>query len=121
MFQGYFEHTIDEKNRLSIPSAFRLVIHGTSDDRLSITQSIRGSSLCLEAYPFSEWLLMIDELSKLPKFDQRAKDTRAYIVGNAHECSVDKQGRILIAPSLRAYADLQKDIVVSGDVQRFCV
>ena len=121
MFQGYFEHTIDEKNRLSVPSSFRLAIQGSNDDRVSIAQSIRGSSLCLEVYPFSEWFTMVEELSKLPRFDQRVKDIRAYIVGNAHECAMDKQGRILIAPSLRQYADLQKDVVLTGDVKRFCI
>ena len=121
MFLGNFEHTIDEKNRLSVPSSFRQVIQGASDDRVSITRAIRGSVPCLEVYPFSEWFTMVEELSQLPRFDQRAKDVQTYIVGNAHECAMDKQGRILIAPSLRQYADLQKDVVLSGEVRRFCI
>jgi MraZ protein len=121
MFQGNFDYAIDDKSRLSIPSPFRQEIQKKKDDRLSITQSVRGLSPCLEVYPFADWVAMIEEYTKLPKFDQRAKDVRTYIVGNAHECSVDNQGRILIAPSLREYADLQKEVVVSGDVERFCI
>jgi MraZ protein len=121
MFQGNFEHTIDDKHRLSIPASFRQDILGRNDDRLSITKATCGVVRCLIAYPYPDWQGVVQDLETLPKFEPKAIAYRAHVFGNAHSCTVDRQGRILITQWLRDHAGLERDVVVSGDGTRFYI
>lgn len=110
MFRGRYEHLIDLKGRLSIPSKFRETLNERYDSRLVIT-TYDG---CLLAYPFIEWQTLEERVSTLPEFK---KDTRAFLrffYSSAADCAIDKLGRILIPQSLRDYAKLEKDIVLVG-------
>lgn len=119
MFRGCFEHTIDEKGRVSIPSKFREILTGRNDARLIVTKFILASFRCLDVYPYGEWEDLERELSKKPRFDQNFLRLEAFYLSNAQECTVDKQGRILIPPLLREYANLEKDIVFSAAREKF--
>ena len=55
VFRGSFEHTIDEKGRVSIPAKFREIVLGMQDDRLVVTKFILNSHRCLDVYPQAEW------------------------------------------------------------------
>ncbi len=110
MFRGRFEHTLDAKGRLSIPSRFRETLSERYDSRLVVT-TYDG---CLIAYPFIEWQKLEEKVAALPKFN---KDTRAFLrffYSNAADCAIDKLGRILIPQSLRDYAKLEKDVFLIG-------
>ena len=114
MFRGRYEHTIDIKGRISIPSKFREILNKEYDDRLVIT----NFDHCLVAFPFEEWSLLEQ---KVGSFSLMRKDTSAFFrffYSSAIDCAIDKQGRLLIPQTLREYANLQKDIVLVGEGKR---
>lgn len=115
MFRGRFEHTIDPKGRISIPSKFRDALLEKYDERLIITNDYDGNLL---AYPFTEWQIIEEKASKLPTLKRGAADFLRFFISGAAECSVDKLGRILIPPVLREYAKLEKDIILVGTLKK---
>ena len=121
MFRGSFEHTLDAKGRLSLPSKFRDVIAGKNDNRLIITNFITGGARCLEVYPLQEWQDLEDKLRRKDRFTPDINEFEHYYLGRAHECAVDNQWRILIPPPLRRYAGLQRDVVLVSVVEKFRV
>jgi MraZ protein len=107
MFIGEYQHAIDNKNRMIIPSKFRDEIGGT----FVLTKGLDG---CLYAYTMDEWKLLEEKLKKLPL---TSKDARAFVrffFSGANEIDVDKQGRALIPQNLSEYASINKDIVSIG-------
>lgn len=114
MFRGRFEHTIDEKGRTSIPIKFRELLSSHYDERLIIS----NFDNCLWAYPVAEWQKIEDKVAALPQFNPQVKALQRVFVSAACECPIDKQGRILIPPTLRDYAQLERDIVMVGMVKR---
>lgn len=121
MFRGSFEHTLDNKGRLSIPSKFRDVLVGKGDDRIVMTNFVIDGQRCLDVYPIDAWLRFEEEIRSKPKFDPRFVRFQNYYLGSACECSVDTHGRILIPPGLRKYADLKRDVVLVSALEKFRV
>lgn len=121
MFRGSFEHTVDNKGRLSIPVKFRELLSGKGDDRIVITNFTVDSNRCLDVYPMDEWLRFEEEVRKKPKFERRMVSFQNYYLGGASECVVDKQGRVLIPPLLRQYANLKRDVVLVSALDKFRV
>ncbi len=110
MFRGRFEHTMDSKGRLSIPSKFRETLSERYDSRLVVT-TYDG---CLIAYPFVEWQKLEEKAAGLPEFK---KDTRAFLrffYSSATDCSIDRLGRILLPQVLRDYAKIEREVVLIG-------
>jgi mraZ protein len=107
MFIGEYQHAIDSKNRMIIPSKFREDLGST----FVLTKGLDG---CLYAYTLNEWKIMEEKLKKLPL---TSKDARAFVrffFSGANEIEVDKQGRALIPQNLLEYAAIEKDIVSIG-------
>lgn len=111
MWQGQYEHAIDAKGRTSVPARFRDAIAGPHEGAFVVTS---GLDPCLVAYPIEEWRAFEEKLSKLPRFDPHVVKLRRIYVSAAVEASIDSQGRVLIPPTLRAYASLEKDVVWAG-------
>jgi MraZ protein len=114
VFRGRYEHTIDAKGRISIPSKFREVLSKKYDDRLVIT----NFDHCLVAFPYEEWSLLEQ---KVGTFSLMKKETSAFFrffYSSAMDCDIDKQGRLLVPQTLRDYAGLQKDVVLVGEGKR---
>ncbi len=107
MFTGEYQHTLDGKGRVIIPSKLRDGL----GDRFVIT---RGLDQCLFVYPNSEWVRLEQKLKQLPftKSDSRAF-TRLFFSG-AMELEADKQGRVLIPNNLREYAGIEKEVMFIG-------
>jgi len=114
MFRGRFEHNLDAKNRLSIPSKFRDVLTSNYDSRLVIT----NFDNCLWAYPYDEWIKVEEKVIALPQFKEEVKALQRVFISAASECPIDKAGRILIPPTLREYAGIEKEIVLAGMINR---
>lgn len=107
MFMGEFQHNIDAKGRLIMPSKFREEL----GEKFVVTRGMDG---CLFGYPQSEWAILEQKLKELPL---AKKETRAFVrffYSAATECEIDKQGRINLPPSLRTHAGLEKSCVVIG-------
>ncbi len=106
MFMGEFDHSIDSKGRIIIPSKFREDL----GDKFVITLGLDG---CLFVYPNEDWQSFAKELGKLPG-TKEARQLQRYFLAMAADCEADKQGRILIPVKLRESAGLDKDIVFVG-------
>lgn len=115
MFRGRFEHTIDPKGRVSIPAKFRELLADKYDDRLILTNFDR----CLVAYPYEEWRVLEEKASSLSMVRKEVKSFQRFFVSGAVECPIDKLGRILIPPTLRNYAQLERNVVFAGMLKKF--
>lgn len=106
MFMGEYNHTIDAKGRIIVPSKFREFL----GDHFVVTVGLDG---CLFVYPNEEWQHFVEQLKNLPG-NKEARQLQRYFMAGAADCEVDKQGRILIPGNLRQHAGLDKDIVFVG-------
>jgi MraZ protein len=92
---------------LTIPAKFRADL----DTGLVIT---RGIDRCLAVFPLGEWKQLAEQVSDLPMTDRRARAFRRLLFANASDVFPDKQGRVVIPPRLREYANLDGEVVVTG-------
>ena len=107
MFMGEYNHTIDAKGRLIVPSKFREIL----GDAFVVTKGLDG---CLFVYDNEEWKLFEEKLRSLPITNKEARQFVRFFLAGATEAEVDKQGRILIPNVLREFAELIKDVVLVG-------
>lgn len=114
-FRGRSEHVLDAKGRLNIATRYREVLRRQYDERLMITPWKN----CLRAYPLPQWeeleMALLAEGKKQPGMLNLIR----YMIGGVVECSLDKQGRILLPPNLRADCSIDKDVVVNGMITHF--
>lgn len=110
MFMGEYNHTIDDKGRLTIPAKIREQL-GTN---FIVT---RGLDNCLFIYPKNEWENVISKYRELPN-TKDARNFMRFFLSGATINEFDKQGRINIANSLIQYANLKKDCVIIGVNER---
>ena len=107
LFYGEYQHSLDAKGRMIVPSKFREGL----GEKFILT---KGLDECLFAYSLEEWSNLEQKLKTLPFTD---KDVRAFVrffFAGATECELDKQGRILIPQNLRDYAKLEKELYIIG-------
>ena len=111
MFYGEFEHTLDRKGRLIVPSRFRDAIKEHYIERFFIT---RGLDKCLFMFAENEWKLQELKFKSMSftKSEHR-RFNRLYFSG-ACELIPDKQGRILIPSYLKEYADIKRNVYIVG-------
>jgi MraZ protein len=107
MLIGQYEHTIDIKKRLALPSKFR----GELGDKVIIT---KGTENCLVIYTQKEWQIMAEKLSNLPISQVEARAFARNVLAGAMEVSLDKLGRVLVPDYLKTYADLKKNVTICG-------
>ncbi len=107
MFIGEYEHNVDAKGRVIMPSKLREEI----GDKFIITKGLDG---CLFAYSQSEWTNFEEKLKALPLAQKNARNFVRFFLSGAIECEIDKQGRFLIPGNLREHAGLDKEIVIIG-------
>ena len=111
MLTGEFNHSIDTKGRLIIPSKFRDIL----GDDFVITKGLDG---CLFLYPANEWKIFEEKLRTLPLTNKNARTFTRFFLGSAVDGGLDKQGRVLISSALRAFAGLDKEVVLVGVLDR---
>jgi MraZ protein len=108
MLLGEFEHTIDDKNRLTLPARFR----DAMADGVVVTRGMDG---CLYAYPRGDWQERFQSrVAELDPLSIEGRKLQRHFFSGAAEAEPDKQGRIMIPPALLRYAGLERDVVVAG-------
>ena len=107
MLMGEFQHTVDEKGRLFMPAKLR-------EDLGKEFYISKGLDGCLFVYDKEQWQLFEDKLNALPMSKKEARDLRCYFFAGATEGSCDKQGRVMLPPTLRQHAGISKDVVIVG-------
>ncbi|NLX18481.1 MAG: division/cell wall cluster transcriptional repressor MraZ [Desulfobulbus sp.] len=115
-FRSLSKHTLDSKGRLIIPVPLRKVLRDRYDSEdLIVTHWVE----CLRVYPVVEWEAVEERLltgeNTTPEFAQFAR----YAIAGVCECSVDKQGRILVPPTLRSEMEIGKEVAVVGMLRHF--
>lgn len=111
MFMGEYSHSIDTKGRLIIPAKFRELL----GEEFVLTKGLDG---CLSIYPMEEWKAFEEKLKALPLTNKNARTFSRFFVAGATTCELDKQGRILVPVTLREFAGLEKDVVLTGNITR---
>jgi MraZ protein len=108
MLLGQFEHTIDDKNRLTLPARFR--------DRFSEGIVVTpGIDPCLWAYPRGDWQQLAEtRLASLDPLNQESRRIRRYFFAAAQDAELDRQGRVILPASLVGHAKLKREVVVAG-------
>ena len=107
MLMGEFQHNIDAKGRLIVPSKLREEL----GEKFVLTRGLDG---CLFGYPMSEWENLEAKLNEMPLAKKDARTFVRFFYSAATECELDKQGRINIPSTLRNYAALTKGCVIIG-------
>ena len=111
LFLGEFDHSIDDKSRLAVPARFRAAL----EDGLVIT---RGLDRCLVIYDSDSWRTMADRVRTLNAWQGDARRMQRHFFSGAIPAQPDKLGRVVIPQFLRAYAQLETEVVVVGLADR---
>ena len=104
---GEYEHSLDIKGRIIMPSKFREDI----GDKFIVTKGLDG---CLFAFSKDEWKKFEEKLSTLPISNKDARSFTRFFFAGAVDCELDKQGRFLISSNLREFAGFIKDVIIVG-------
>ena len=107
MFLGEYEHNLDDKGRLAVPSRFRDEL----GDGVVIT---RGFDHCLMGFPRPAWEQLARRVNELSLGQAEARNLRRHLFSGAADLALDRQGRVLIPQNLRDYANLGDQVIVAG-------
>lgn len=107
MFIGEYNHSVDPKKRLALPSKFRNEIGKT----VVVT---RGLDKCLFVYPLDVWKELAQKLGTMPIGESATRAFVRLMLAGASDVQLDAQGRVLIPDYLKEYAGINKDVIVAG-------
>jgi MraZ protein len=108
MLLGEYDHTIDDKNRLTLPAKFRQALA----DEVVVARGMDG---CLVVYTRANWdEFVAARMQGLSPFSKEARQMSRFIFAGATEAELDKQGRVMVPPALSEHAGLGRDVVVAG-------
>jgi len=116
VYSDFFRHTLDDKNRITIPSAWRYV-HGENDEFLAIPQT-DGSIAVL---PPDAVTRIRDKEKQIPISNLAGRQAITRFFSRAHTCCFDKQGRVALTDAHRAHAKISKDVVLAGAGSNFVI
>ena len=111
MLIGEYQHSIDPKKRLAVPSKFR-------DELKKKVVITRGLDKCLFVYPMKVWEELAGKLGTMPVGEAATRSFIRLMLAGAIDVEVDKQGRILIPDFLKEYAGLNKNVTIAGVYNR---
>lgn len=112
MFQGSHNINMDTKGRIAIPARHRETIADESEGRIVMTAHTQDR--CVLVYPESEWAVILPKIEALPTFNKVALRAQRLLIGYATAVELDANGRVLVPPTLRDYARLDKKIMLVG-------
>lgn len=123
LFRGISPINLDAKGRLAIPTRYREKLQESFANQLVVTVAVNehcvGEPGCLWLYPLTEWEKLEQTISGLPTLNKMAGKLRRFLIGNATECEPDAQGRFLLPEKLRNFANLDKKIILIGQLNKF--
>jgi MraZ protein len=110
-FLGEYPHSLDAKGRLILPAKFRAPLEAGAVIGM-------GKKGCLAVYTPSEWERVAKSAQEMAREDDEKLSASRAFFALAQPVAPDKQGRVAIAPHLREYADLQREVIVAGALNR---
>ncbi len=111
MFLGTHTPKLDEKGRIFLPAKFR-------DELAEGLVVTRGQDRCLAIWPLADFVEQTQQLRSAPSSSKQVRDYQRMLASGASDETLDKQGRLTIPAPLRAYAGLDKEVVVVGAINR---
>jgi len=117
MFRGAHSVSLDSKGRLAIPTKYRAMLHADNEGHMVCTVDLQQR--CLLLYSLSEWQVIEARLLKLSNMNASERRVQRVLLGNAMDCQIDKNGRILLSSPLREHAGLSKKIMLVGQLNKF--
>ena len=116
MFRGGSTVKLDAKGRLALPTRYRPLISERFEGQLVLTASEDG---CVNAYPLPVWEEIQHQLVRIPNKDPRVRVVQRMMMGHASDVEMDGNGRILVSPRLREFANLDKSVSLVGMGEKF--
>ena len=116
MFQGAAQLNLDNKGRFAIPTRYRDMLLAHCAGNLVLTADADG---CLLMYPQPDWQPIYDKLNKLSSFNPKSRALQRRLIGYAEDVLMDGTGRVLVSPTLRGYAALDKRVMLVGQGSKF--
>lgn len=115
VFRGVNQLNLDTKGRLAIPSCYRESLSAHTP----VVLTIDTQEKCLLIYTLVQWLEIEKQVDALPSFDPAVKRVQRLLLGHATDVIIDNNGRLLVPPPLRDYAQLNKKVVLIGQGKKF--
>ena len=116
LFRGTSSLSLDVKGRLTMPTRYRQDVMDKCDGNMIITAD---PDRCLLLYPLEEWLGIEQKIAALPSLNKQSRIIQRFMLGHATDVEVDKNGRLLVPPTLRSFASLDKQIMLVGQGKKF--
>lgn len=116
MFRGATKVTLDAKGRLAVPTRYRERLSTRSDGQIVITVDRQH---CLLIYPLRDWEDIERQLVRLPSLNKKVREFKQMMVGYASEIELDGNGRVLLPKELREFAELDRQVVLVGQGNKF--
>jgi len=107
MLLGEHEHSLDDKNRLTLPAKLRQAF----EDGVVVTRGLDG---CLYAYPRPAWEQLADRIKSLDPLAEGARVMQRHFFAGATQGELDKQGRMVLPTTLIEHAGLGREVTVAG-------
>ena len=107
MFYGAHEHTVDDKNRVTLPAKFRAAFGGG-------VVLAKGIDRNIDVYPRASWEASMSRIAELDSLTREAREMKRYFFAAASVAELDKQGRVVIPSDLATHSGIGKDVVVAG-------
>jgi len=114
-FRSRSEHALDAKGRLNIPSRFREILREEYAEELIVTNWEK----CLKAFPVPVWEQLEEKLLSQGRNQPGFSEFVRYVISGVTECPLDRQGRILLPPALRAEFGIEREVVLNGMLDHF--
>jgi MraZ protein len=107
-FHGTFDHTLDAKNRLTVPAKFRAALSGT-------VFLVKGVDQCVSLYPETTYTELVKAaLAGLNPFSPQARELNRFFNANATAVELDSAGRVMLTPKLLEHAGIEREVVITG-------
>jgi len=114
-FKGQYEHSVDNKGRVSFPAKLRKSLNPQAQERFTI---LRGLEPCLYLYPEDEWQKVEDQLSQINSFTKEGRTVKRNFLRFAEDLSLDNQNRVALPSKLMEWADIDGKAIFIGSGER---
>lgn len=117
MFRGSSAINLDAKGRLAMPSRYRDELIERCEGQMVITIDLADPCLCI--YPLPDWEKVEEQLSQMPSLRAQTRQLNRLLIGSAVDLELDNSGRLLIPVRLREQAQLTKQVMLVGQLNKF--
>jgi MraZ protein len=114
-FKGEYEHSVDNKGRVSFPARLRKYLNPAVQDRFTI---LKGIENCLYLYPEDEWSLVEEQLAKINSFSREGRTVTRNFLRSADDITLDNQFRLALPPTLAEWAGITTKAIFIGSGER---